>query len=38
MGTAVIDAAKKAGVGHFILCSVLHPMRTKLITHELKLQ
>lgn len=38
MATAVIDAAKHAGVRHFILCSVLHPMRTKLVTHKLKLQ
>jgi hypothetical protein len=38
MATAVIDAAKNAGVRHFVLCSVLHPMRTKLVTHKLKLQ
>jgi len=38
MATAVVDAAKHAGVRHFILCSVLHPIRTKLVTHKLKLQ
>ncbi|KAF8583587.1 NAD(P)-binding protein [Ramaria rubella] len=38
MAMSVIDAAKNAGVGHFLLCSVLHPMRSKLITHKLKLQ
>lgn len=34
---AVIDAAKKAGVKHFILCSVFQAMRTKLHTHKVKL-
>ncbi|KIJ54053.1 hypothetical protein M422DRAFT_42320 [Sphaerobolus stellatus SS14] len=38
MAIGVIEAAKSAGVGHFILCSVLHPMRSKLVTHKLKLQ
>lgn len=37
MAISVIEAAKKAGVNFFILCSVLHPMRSKLITHKLKL-
>jgi nucleoside-diphosphate-sugar epimerase len=37
MSLAVIDAAKEAGVRHFVLCSVFHPMRTKLQTHKVKL-
>jgi nucleoside-diphosphate-sugar epimerase len=37
MSLAVIDAAKEAGVKHFVLCSVFHPMRTKLHTHKVKL-
>ena len=37
MSLAVIDAAKEAGVRHFVLCSVFHPMRTKLHTHKVKL-
>lgn len=34
----VINAAKSAGVSHFILCSVLQPVRSKLYTHKAKLQ
>jgi len=34
---AMIDAAKVAGVGHFVLCSVLQPFRTKLQSHKSKL-
>ncbi|GJJ13482.1 hypothetical protein Clacol_007736 [Clathrus columnatus] len=37
MAISVIEAARKAGVGFFLLCSVLHPMRSKLVTHKLKL-
>jgi nucleoside-diphosphate-sugar epimerase len=37
MSLAVIDAAKEAGIKHFVLCSVFHPMRTKLQTHKVKL-
>lgn len=36
-GAATIDAAKEANVQHFILLSVLQPMRTKLQTHFSKL-
>jgi hypothetical protein len=35
---AIIDAAKGAGVKHFILCSVLQPMRVKLQSHRIKLK
>ncbi|KIJ27596.1 hypothetical protein M422DRAFT_271199 [Sphaerobolus stellatus SS14] len=34
---AIIDMAKNAGVKHFILCSVLQPVRTKLHIHKAKL-
>ncbi|KIJ27595.1 hypothetical protein M422DRAFT_37663 [Sphaerobolus stellatus SS14] len=34
---AMIDAARAAGVGHFVLCSVLHPFRTKLESHKTKI-
>ena len=37
MGIAVIDAAKEAGVKHFVYCSVLFPLLTKLINHKAKL-
>jgi len=36
MGIAVIDAAKSAGVKHFVYCSVLHPILTKLLNHKVK--
>ena len=35
---AVIDAAKAAGVHHFILCSVFQSIRVKLRTHQTKLR
>ncbi|KIJ23653.1 hypothetical protein M422DRAFT_249632 [Sphaerobolus stellatus SS14] len=38
MSIVIIDAAKAAGVDHFILCSVFQPMRTKLRTHQTKLR
>jgi uncharacterized protein YbjT (DUF2867 family) len=34
---SVIDAAVRTGVQHFVYCSVLHPLRTKLINHKEKL-
>jgi hypothetical protein len=34
---SVIDAAMRAGAEHFVFCSVLHPLLTKLINHEEKL-
>ena len=38
MGIAVIDAAKESGLNpHVIFCSILHPMRTKLLDHKAKL-
>ena len=37
MGIAVIDAAKEAGVKHFVYCSVLFPLLTKLMNHKAKL-
>ena len=36
MGYAAIDAAIHAGVQHFVFSSVLHPIITDLIQHELK--
>jgi len=30
IGKSVIDAARQAGVSHFILCTSLHPFRMKL--------
>ena len=36
MGFAVIDAACAEGVGHVVLSSVLHPMITDLVQHEIK--
>jgi len=38
MGIAAIDAAKEAGVQHFVFASVLQPMRVKLGTHKMKLK
>lgn len=34
---ALVDAAKQAGVGHFIYYSVLHPLRREVRHHSLKL-
>jgi uncharacterized protein YbjT (DUF2867 family) len=34
---AVIEAAMRAGAEHFVFCSVLHPLLTKLINHKDKL-
>ena len=36
MGIAVIDAAKRAGVKHFVYCSVLFPVLNKLLNHGVK--
>jgi uncharacterized protein YbjT (DUF2867 family) len=36
IGRAVIDAAKRAGVGHFVFGSVLHPGITALAQHRMK--
>lgn len=36
MGIALIDAAKAARVKHFVYCSVLHPVLTKLLNHKAK--
>ena len=36
MGFAAIDAAKDAGVQHFVFSSVLHAIITDLIQHEIK--
>lgn len=36
MGVALIDAAKEAGVKHFVYCSVLFPILTKLLNHKVK--
>lgn len=38
MGIALIDNAKEAGVKHFVYCSVLFPLLTKLLNHEVKLR
>ena len=38
MGVLVIEAAEKAGVKHFIFSSVLHPIRSKLLNHDVKRQ
>jgi len=37
IGKIVINEAKSAGVSHFILSSVLHPIRTKLLNHRIKI-
>ncbi|KZO94995.1 NAD-P-binding protein [Calocera viscosa TUFC12733] len=37
-GTIVIDAARRHNVGHFILSSVLHPLRQKMLNHKVKLE
>lgn len=36
IGMAWIDAAKRAGVAHFVFSSVLHPILTGLVQHEIK--
>lgn len=36
MGFAVIDAARAAGVRHFVLSSALHAIITDLVQHEIK--
>ena len=36
MGVVVIDAAREAGVGHFVFSSVLHSIVTDLVQHEIK--
>jgi uncharacterized protein YbjT (DUF2867 family) len=36
MGFAVVDAARAAGVKHFVFSSVLHAILTDLIQHEIK--
>ncbi|EJF62915.1 NAD(P)-binding protein [Dichomitus squalens LYAD-421 SS1] len=36
MGIALIDAAKQAGVKHFVYCSVLYSVLTKMVNHKAK--
>ncbi|MDQ2852324.1 MAG: NmrA family NAD(P)-binding protein [Actinomycetota bacterium] len=36
MGFAAVDAARAAGVGHFVFSSVLHSITTDLVQHEVK--
>jgi uncharacterized protein YbjT (DUF2867 family) len=36
MGFALIDAAARQGVGHFVFSSVLHSIITALVQHEIK--
>ncbi len=36
IGFAMVDAARAAGVGHFVFSSVLHAITTDLIQHEAK--
>ncbi|MEJ7648266.1 MAG: NmrA family NAD(P)-binding protein [Nakamurella sp.] len=36
MGTGLVDAARDAGVSHFVFSSVLHAITTDLIQHEIK--
>lgn len=38
MGIALIDAAREAGVKHFVYCSVIFPLLHKLLNHEVKLR
>ena len=38
IGILVIQAAQRAGVRHFIYSSVLHPIRSKLLNHDVKRQ
>lgn len=37
MGIAMIDMAKECGVQHFVFCSVLHALRSKMLNHKVKL-
>jgi uncharacterized protein YbjT (DUF2867 family) len=36
MGFAIVDAARREGVGHFVMSSVLHAITTDLVQHEVK--
>jgi uncharacterized protein YbjT (DUF2867 family) len=36
MGLGLVDAARAAGVGHFVFSSVLHAITTDLVQHEIK--
>lgn len=36
MGLLLVDAARAAGVGHFVFSSVLHAIVTDLVQHEIK--
>ncbi len=36
MGMGLVDAARDAGVGHFVFSSVLHAITTDLVQHEIK--
>lgn len=36
MGFGMVDAAREAGVGHFVFSSVLHAITTDLVQHEIK--
>src|SRR5271170_6912396 len=36
MGLSLVDAARTAGVRHFVLSSVLHAITTDLVQHEIK--
>lgn len=36
MGIALIEASKAAGVKHFVFCSVLFPVLSKLLNHDCK--
>ncbi|KAK7694065.1 hypothetical protein QCA50_003641 [Cerrena zonata] len=38
MGIAAIQAARNAGVKHYVFCSVHHPFLTKLLNHKAKLE
>ena len=37
MGVAIIDAARDAGVKHFVYCSAIFPLLHKMMNHEVKL-
>jgi len=37
MGISVVQAAQASNVKHFVYASVLHPLRTKLMNHKVKL-